>query len=104
MDRVRHGLDEGAEEVSGDASCDLLVQLDKRKLGDAVDRDQEIEPAFCGLDFGNVDVEIAQRVGFEFASDRGGVSIGSQKGPPIGVQKGPPLLCGCAALLCAPEP
>lgn len=86
MDRVRHGLDEGAEGISNDKSCHLLVQLDKRKLGDAVDRDQEVEPTFCGLDFGNIDVEIALRVGFEFASDGGGALETRQSGDAVSLE------------------
>ena len=50
VDGVGHGLDEGAQEVSGDAPGGLLVQFDERELGDPVDSNQEIEPALSGLD------------------------------------------------------
>jgi hypothetical protein len=41
------------------------MQFDEGELGGAVDRDEEMELACGGLDFGNVDVEVADRVGFE---------------------------------------
>ena len=67
MDRIGHGLDEGAEEVTGDASRGFLVQFDEGEFGDPVDGNQQIELALCGLDFGDVDVEVAKWVSFELA-------------------------------------
>ena len=61
VDGIRHGVDEGAQEVCGDASCGFLVQFDVDELGDAIDCHQQIEPALCGLDLGDIDVEVAER-------------------------------------------
>jgi hypothetical protein len=43
------------------------VQFDKGELGGAVDGDEQIEPALCGSHFGDVDVEVADRIGLELA-------------------------------------
>ena len=37
VDRVRHGFDEGAQEVTGDAPRGYLVQLNEDELGDPID-------------------------------------------------------------------
>ena len=67
VDRVGHGFDQGAEKVSGHASCRFLVRLDEGELGDPIDGNQEVEPALGGLNLGNVDMEVIKRVGFELA-------------------------------------
>ena len=72
VDPVGHGLDECAQEVTGDAARGFLVQLDKGELGCTVDGNQKVEPALCRVDLGDVDVELAERVGLELATDRGG--------------------------------
>jgi hypothetical protein len=43
------------------------VQLGKGELGGPVDGDEEVEPAFGGVHLGNVDVEVADRIGLELA-------------------------------------
>ena len=43
----------------------LLVQLDVSEPGGAVDADEKIQFAFCGLNLSNINVEIAERVGLE---------------------------------------
>ena len=43
------------------------MQLNEGELGHPIDGDQEIKPALGGLDFGDVDVEVAERVGLELA-------------------------------------
>ena len=39
--------------------------LDKDELGGAVDRDEQVELALCRPNFGDVDMEVADRIGFE---------------------------------------
>ena len=43
----------------------LLVQLDVSEPGGAVDADEKIQFAFCGLNLSNINVEVAQRIGLE---------------------------------------
>ena len=43
------------------------MQSNERKLGGSVDRHEEVELALLGTNLGDVDVEIADRVGLEFA-------------------------------------
>lgn len=70
MDLVGHCGDEMPEEVGRGSAGHLLVQLDEGELGRAVDGDQQGELALFGADFGDVDVEKADRVGFELPLDR----------------------------------
>ena len=70
MDLVRHGFDEGLEKVGGGMSVRPAVQLGIRKLRGAVDGDEEIELAFLGPNFRDVDMEKADRVGLERAALR----------------------------------
>ena len=43
----------------------LLVQFDVSEPGGAVDADEKIQFAFCGLNLSNINVEVAQRIGLE---------------------------------------
>ena len=52
-------------EVPGGPARHLLVQFDESELRGAIDCDNEIEPALSGLDLGDVDVKIADRVSLE---------------------------------------
>src|SRR3954451_9314650 len=70
MDLVGHSLDEGAEEVGGDAPGGFFVQLDKGELGGPVDGHQEIELALSGMDLGDINMEVAERIGLELALAR----------------------------------
>jgi hypothetical protein len=70
VDPVRNRLDQGCQEVGRDTGCGLLVQLDERELGRAVDRDEQVEPPFLGPDLRDVDVEVADRVALELAPVR----------------------------------
>src|SRR5215471_18532035 len=45
--------------------CSLPDQLHERELAGAIDSDIEVELAFGGLDLGDVDVEIANRISLE---------------------------------------
>ena len=65
VDLVGNRCDETTQEVGGGAARDLLVQLDEGELGRSVDGDQKIELSLRCPDFGDVDVEVADRGGFE---------------------------------------
>src|SRR6185312_11842308 len=65
MDLIGHGLEEMAEEVARDPCGRLLVQLDEGELRGAVDGDEQVELAFGRPDFGDVDVEEADRIALE---------------------------------------
>ena len=86
MDRVGHRLNEGAQEVCGDISRGFLVQFDEGELGDLVNGHQEIKPAISGLNFGDVDVEVAERVGLQLALARSGALEFEQSGDAVPLQ------------------
>ena len=64
---VRYSGDQGFEEAHGSWPIGLLVQLDEGELGGSVDRHEEVELAFLGANLGDIDVEVADRVGLELA-------------------------------------
>src|SRR5215212_5672767 len=68
MHPVRHSRDQVSEEVAGNAASDPLMQLNKGKLGRAVDRNQQIELALLGSDFRDIGVEVADRGALELGS------------------------------------
>lgn len=65
VDRVGHSGDQRDEECGSRCSAGPGYKLDKSELAGPVDRHIEIELAFGGTHFGDVDVEIADRVGLE---------------------------------------
>ena len=65
MDFVGDGGHEGFQEVCRSFSCGFLMQLGEGELRCPVDGHEEVELAFLGPDFGNVDVKVANRVFFE---------------------------------------
>ena len=67
VDLIRDGGDQPAQEVPGRAARHLLMQLDESELRGSIDCDKPVELAFCGSDFGDVEMKIADRVGLEFA-------------------------------------
>ena len=67
---ARQGLLQGAQEVGGDARGGALVQLGKGERRGAVDGDEEVELALLGPDLGDVDVEVADRIGLEALAGR----------------------------------
>jgi hypothetical protein len=67
VDPVGHGLDEDIQEVGGEPRSGFGMQLGEGELGGSVDGDEEVEPAFGGLDLGDVDVEITDRIALELA-------------------------------------
>ena len=65
VDPVGHGLDQGMEEVGRDLACRLLVQLGKGELAGAIDGHEQVELASLGADLGDIEMEVADRVGLE---------------------------------------
>ena len=65
MNFVGHGRDKMAKELGGDFCGRFLMQLDKGEFRRPIDGDKEMELAFFGPHLGNVDVEEANRIGFE---------------------------------------
>lgn len=65
VDLVRNRGNEMPEEVGSRPAGHLFVQFDKGELGRAIDGDQQVELALLGPNFGDVDGEEADRVGFE---------------------------------------
>jgi hypothetical protein len=65
VDLVGDRFDEVQQEVSDDPLCRLLVQLGAGKLRGPIDGDEEVEPAPRGAYLGDVDMEVADRVGPE---------------------------------------
>src|SRR5262245_59105908 len=63
VDLVWDSRDQSFEERRG--FCSLPDQLHERELAGAIDSDIEVELAFGGLDLGDVDVEIANRISLE---------------------------------------
>lgn len=65
VDFVGNGLDQGGKEGRCRCPASLSDQLHEGEFARAINGDIEIELAFRGLDFGNVDMEVANRIGFE---------------------------------------
>ena len=61
----RYHLDQRLQERDGGRPVSLRVQLNERELQGAIDADIEVELALVGTDFGDVDVEGADRIGLE---------------------------------------
>ena len=62
--------DEIAHELCGQQLAHFLMKFDKDKLARLVNGDKEIELSLSGLHFGNVDMEIANWIGFELLLGR----------------------------------
>lgn len=62
---IRDGRDQRAEEVGGDRTGRLLMQLNEGELARSVDGYEQTELALFGADLGNIDVELADRIGLE---------------------------------------
>ena len=65
MDLVGNRGDQGDEEGRGGNAIGPFHQLDEGELAGSVNGDEEIELALNGLHLGDVDVEEADRTGFE---------------------------------------
>jgi putative transposase len=66
----RHSGDKGLQEGARGLGIGLVDQPSDREFRGAIDRDEEIELALGGLHFGDVDVEIANRIGLKLALGR----------------------------------
>ena len=86
VDLVRDGGDQAAQEVPSGAARHLLVQLDEGELRRSVDRDDEIELALSGSNLGDVDMEIADRIGLELALRRSFAFDLGQPRDPVALQ------------------
>jgi len=70
VDFVGNGRDQSFEEGCGGGPSRLPDQLHEGKLAGAIDGDVEVELAFGGLDFSDVDVEVTDRISFELLLGR----------------------------------
>ena len=75
VDRVGHGCHKGAQEVRSDPAGCSLVQSSEGELARAIDGHEQGEPALLRVHLGDVDVEVADRVGLE-AGALGLVALG----------------------------
>lgn len=76
VDAVRKGSDQLFEELRRRAAVGLGDESCKGEFGSAVDGDEKEELAFCGANFGEIDMEIADGVGLELlAGWAGGVEV-----------------------------
>jgi len=62
---VRHQAHEGAKEVGGILALGSFHEACEGELGGSINGHEEIELALCGSHLGQVDVEVADGVGFE---------------------------------------
>jgi hypothetical protein len=62
VDLLGYDVDEVTQELRRDGLDGLRVQLGIGKLAGAVNGDEQGEPAFFGTYFGNIDVEVSDRV------------------------------------------
>ena len=65
VDPVRHSSDQVAQELGGNHFSRTLMQFDIGELGCPVDGDKQPDFAFAGAQFGDIDVEISDRVSLE---------------------------------------
>ena len=70
MDPVGDGLDQVAQEICGRLARHLFVQLDEGELRGPVDCDDEMELALSGSSLGDVDMEVANRIGLKLPLGR----------------------------------
>ncbi len=66
VDFVGHGFDQRSEEIRRDSRGGASVELHKSEFARPINGDKEMELALGGLNFGDVDMKIADRIGFEF--------------------------------------
>ena len=86
MDLVGDGGDQAAQEVACGAARHLLVQLDEGELRRQIDGDKQVEFALRSSNLGEVDMEIADRIGLEFAFGGGFAFDLRQPGDPVALR------------------
>jgi len=64
---VGDGLDQGPQEVAGNAAGGFLMQFDEGELRGSINGHQKVELALLGANLGDIDVEKAERIDFELA-------------------------------------
>ena len=67
VDGIGHGSDQIVQELGGDHLARFAMSLDERELAGAVDPHEQAQLSLGGLHLGDVDVEVADRVGLELA-------------------------------------
>lgn len=70
VDPIRHGCSEVSQEVAGNPTGGLFVQLDERELRGPVDRHQQVKLALLGPHLGQIYVKVADRVRLELRPHR----------------------------------
>ena len=65
MDPAGHGGDQVAQDRGGGHFPGLLLRVAASEPGGAVDSDEEIQLALSGLNLGDINVKVAERVGLE---------------------------------------
>ena len=65
MDPVRDVFKQPAEEVRRDPTRRAIVEFRKGELADPIDGHEQIQLALLGPDLGEIDVDVAHRIGFE---------------------------------------
>ena len=73
MDRVGYGCDKLMQKGRCDPLNCLFVQLNESELARPIDAYEQVELALFRADLRDVDVEVADRVGFELRALRLGV-------------------------------
>ena len=58
---MRHRLDEGPEDVIGDATADALVQFNEGELGCSVDANAKVELVLRGMNLVDIKMNVANR-------------------------------------------
>jgi hypothetical protein len=87
MDLIGDCFDQRAKKIRGHARRGLLMQLDNGKFTRAINGDEQMELAVFRSDLGGVDVEIARRIGFEFALSGLSLSTSGRRLIPCGCRQ-----------------
>ena len=81
MDLVRDGGDQPAQEVARRAARHLLMQPNEGELRGSIDCAKQVELAFCGSDFGDVEMKIANWIGLNLRLAETSPSTCGSRGP-----------------------
>lgn len=66
MNFVGDGLDQGLQESRSGMDVGAFLEVGESEFGCPINGNEELELAFGSLNLGNIDVKVADRVGFEF--------------------------------------
>src|ERR1700683_1573883 len=83
---IGDGGEQATQEISGGPPRDFLMQFDEGELRRPVDGDDEMELALSGSDLGEVDMEIADRMGLELTLGRSLAFDLRQPGDPMALK------------------